>query len=103
VLYVAVSEFLSCCCTSFVSLASWTSAICNDKSLLVFWEKLGEFLAFGCEVDGARDMTFLVGTGSIDVDYSDLAFLDGFLEILNADVGIFSGVNGCSEKSCNEE
>ncbi len=102
-LYVRVAKFLGGSGSSFVSLASGTSAICNDKSLLVFREELGKFLAFGREVDGGWDVTFLVGTGSIDVDYCDFAVLDGFLEIFNADVGVFSGVNGCSKKGCNEK
>ena len=101
--HVRVSKFLSGRGSSFVSFASGSSAVCDDKSFLVLWKEHREILAFGCEVDGGWDVTFLVGTGSINVDYCDFAVLDGFLEILDADVGVFSGVNGCSKKSCNEK
>ena len=102
VLYVLVAELLGSGSASLVGLAPRTTAIGNDQGLLVLWEKLTQVFAFAGEVYGSRDVPFLKGAGAVDVDDGNLACLDGGLEILDADVGIFPGVNGSRKQSGDE-
>lgn len=105
VLHVGVAEFASSVGSSFVSTAGWAAAIGNDESVLVSRELRSEVSACGGEVNGSRDMTVLVGCGTIDVDDGDFLVSDGLLEVGDSDVREIGGhhVDAGDQGKCEGE
>ena len=97
-LHVLVTEFGSGLGSTLIGTASGTSAIGDNEGVLVLGKKLGQVLALRVEMNGARDMALLVGGVPVDVDHGNLAGLDGFLQVLDADIGILT-----SEKTGRKE
>lgn len=90
-LHVLVSEFGGGFGSTLISTASGTTAISDHKGVLVLGQMLGQILAIRCEGNCGWDMTLFVSSGAIDVDYGDLAVLDGLLKLLDADIGKLTG------------
>ena len=86
-LHVLVSELGGGTGSTLVGTASRPSAIGYDQGALVLGQMLGKLLAIRCEGNCGRDMTLFVRTGTVYIDYSYLAILNGLLKFLNADIG----------------
>ena len=103
-LHIGVAECLGFRGAGLVGGALLIAAVGDDESVLVGRELRSKVLG-GLEIEGARDVAFLVAVGAIHVDQCDLLLGDRLLELSMADVRELVGANGEQgrERECAEE
>src|SRR5580700_3218813 len=96
---IGVAEFLGGLGGGGIGAASRAGAVGDDERALVGGQLGREFRLHGLEVHGAGDVARLVGIRAVRVEERDLFGGDGGFQFVDADVGIFAGV----ERDCANE
>ena len=101
VLYVFVTKFLGCGSTTFVCFATRSATVSNNESVFIGRQLGGQSFAIFLEINCPRDAAFFgEGLGSIYVNHNNFAIFDRGIEVLDADVRVFTGkCRDCKERS----